>query len=201
MDSRIKKIQEKIDALNDALQREYTRLAGKYGFSFEKRKILFLKNFRERNRTFRIPAWKYAIPKRLRHFLSMPFIYMMIFPAVLLDICITIYHYAAFSLYHIPKVKRNEYIVYDRQFLDYLNIIQKVHCLYCSYVNGLFAYSLEIAARTERYWCPIKAARRPKAHHGWYHDFADYGNPEEWKEKFNDQNAFKKLSGKNQKLH
>jgi len=50
---------------------------------------------------------------------------------------------------------------------------------------------VEIAGRTERYWCPVKAARKPKFHHGWYSEFADYGNPEEWKGKINDEDAFK----------
>lgn len=56
-------------------------------------------------------------------------------------------------------------------------------------MNGLFAYSVEIAARTERYWCPLKAAHKPRFSHGWYHDFADYGNPEEWNKKFHDEDA------------
>lgn len=54
-------------------------------------------------------------------------------------------------------------------------------------MNGLFAYAVEIAARTERYWCPLKAAHKPRFSHAWYHDFADYGNPEEWNEKFMDE--------------
>ena len=109
-----------------------------------------------------------------------------------LDIFVTIYNFTALPLYHIPSVKRKDYIIYDRQFLDYLNLIQKVHCLYCTYVNGLFMYACEIGARTERYWCPIKAAHKPKINHSYYSDFADYGNPKEWNEKFNDHKAFKK---------
>jgi hypothetical protein len=171
---------------------EYSKLAEKYGFVINQKKIIFLKKIKERNKRLRIPAWKYIVPKNIRHFLSMPFIYMMIIPTVIMDVFITIYHWAAFPLYGIPKVKRADYIVYDRKFLDYLNVVQKVNCLYCSYVNGFFAYALEIAARTERYWCPIKAAHNPKFHHDWYPDFADYGNPEEWNEKFNDVKAFKK---------
>jgi hypothetical protein len=114
----------------------------------------------------------------------------MIIPTIILDFFVTIYQAVCFPLYRIPKVKRRDFIVYDRRFLDYLNWIEKVHCLYCTYVNGLFAYAVEIAGRTERYWCPIKAAHKPKFHHGWYSDFADYGNPEEWKEKFNQEKAF-----------
>jgi hypothetical protein len=51
---------------------------------------------------------------------------------------------------------------------------------------------VEIAARTERYWCPIKAAKNPRYAHAWYKDFADYGSPKEWKEKFNELSAFGK---------
>lgn len=190
MDSKIKALLKKMEELNQALRIEYARLAKEYGFTINQKRIIFLTKFRERNKALRIPVWKYVIPRNIRHVLSLPFIYMMIIPAVFLDICITIYHAAAFPLYRIPKIKRSDYIIYDRRFLDYLNVVQKIHCLYCSYVNGVFAYAVEIAARTERYWCPIKAANKPLSHHEWYKDFADYGNPEEWKEKFNDHDAF-----------
>ena len=199
MDSKIRKILEKIEVLNVALKKEHTRLAKKYGFYIEQKKVVFLKKIKAKNKRFRVPVWKYAFPKDVRHALSLPFIYMMIFPAVILDIFLTIYHAVAFPLYKIPKVKRSDYIIYDRKFLDYLNVIQKVHCLYCSYVNGLFAYAVEIAARTERYWCPIKAASKMNTPHTWYKDFADYGNPQEWNEKFNDHKAFECMSIKDKK--
>jgi hypothetical protein len=193
MDSKIKKILERMDLLNDSLKKEYARLAKKYGFLINQKKIIFSKRIRERNKKFRIPVWKYVIPKSVLHLFAMPFIYMMIVPAVTLDVFITLYHWTVFPLCGIPMIKRGDYIVYDRRFLDYLNIIQKVHCLYCSYVNGLFAYCLEVSARTERYWCPIKAANKPKFYHNWYKEFADYGNPEEWNEKFNSVEAFEEL--------
>lgn len=194
MESKLRQLEKNLKELNLRLQKEYKRLEEKYGFSIHDSSIRFLEAFRKRNKKFRIPTWKYAIPRDLRHILSLPFIYSMIIPSVILDFFITIYNHIALPLYHIPKVKRRDYIVYDRKFLDYLNFIQKIHCLYCSYVNGLFAYSVEIAARTERYWCPIKAASKPKTSHGWYEDFAEYGNPEEWVEKFNDKSAFKVIS-------
>lgn len=198
MDSKIRKILEKMEELNVALRKEHARLAKKYGFYIKQKRIVFLKKIKERNRSFKIPIWKYAIPKNIRHFLSLPFIYSMIIPALVLDIFITIYQWGAFPLYKIPKVKRADYIIYDRKFLDYLNVLQKVHCLYCSYVNGLFAYAVEIAARTERYWCPIKAASKTNVHHSWYKDFADYGNPEEWSKKFNEHEAFECLTVKDE---
>lgn len=200
MESRIKKILEKIENLNKALRIENLRLAKKYGFYISQKKIIFLKKIKEKNKSLRIPAWKYFFPKNIRHILSLPFIYSIIFPALILDIFITLYQLVAFPLYKIPKVKRNKYIIYDRRFLDYLNVIQKMHCLYCSYVNGLFAYAVEIGARTERYWCPIKAANKIDTPHPWYKDFADYGNPEDWNEKFNNHDAFVALNKENSKI-
>lgn len=194
MNQTIKEIVKKISDLNKQLSEKYSELSEKYGFSFSGKKIVFLQEFRKKNISFKIPAWKYAVPQNIRHLLSMPFIYMMIVPVLILDVFITLYQTTAFQLYHIPKTKRRDFIIYDRQFLDYLNWIQKLNCRYCTYANGLFAYAVEIAGRTERYWCPIKAAHKPKFHHGWYSDFADYGNPEEWKTKFNNENAFEDIN-------
>lgn len=190
MNQSIKQIIEKINALNKQLLEKYNQLAEKYGFSFFGKKVIFPKEVKQKNKLFKIPAWKYIIPKNFRHVLAMPFIYMMFAPVVIIDFFLTLYHVVAFLLYRIPKVNRKDFIVYDRQFLDYLNWVQKINCLYCTYVNGLFAYAVEIGARTERYWCPIKAAYKLKFHHGWYSEFADYVNPEEWKAKFNDEKGF-----------
>lgn len=187
MHASIKDILAKIEKLNGDLREEYDRLAGKYGFELRKKKVIFLEEFRRRNKGFKLPTWKYVLPTNIRHVLSIPFIYGVFPFAVIFDIAITLYQWITFPLYHIPRVRRSEYFVYERRFLDYLNIVQKINCLYCSYFNGLAGYAVEIWARTERYWCPIKAAHKPKFSHGWYKDFADYGSPEEWNEKIGDR--------------
>ncbi len=182
----IREILAKIEALNNDLREEYDRLSEKYGFYFQQKKIIFLDLFREKNKIKKIPLYQYVIPKNWRHvryILSIPFIYGMFVPAVFLDICVTIYQYVAFPLYSIPLVKRSDCIIYDRKFLDYLNLLEKINCLYCSYMNGVFAYAVEIGARTERFWCPLKSAHKPRFTHGWYKDFADYGDPDEWHQK------------------
>jgi hypothetical protein len=75
-------------------------------------------------------------------------------------------------------VKRQRYIVIDHQSLAYLNLIEKLNCLYCGYFNGLIAYVREVAARTEQYWCPVKHARRLAAMHSRYGKFLEYGDAE-----------------------
>lgn len=186
MRSTISEILSKIETLRGDLSKEYDALKEKYGFYFEGKRVRFSELIRQKNKAYRESSWHYVFSIGWRSLLSMPFIYGMLIPALILDLALTIYQWTAFSCYRIPKVKRSDFFIYERRFLDYLNLVQKINCLYCSYMNGLFAYAVEIGARTERYWCPIKAAHRPRFSHAWYKDFADFGDPEDWKVKSKD---------------
>jgi hypothetical protein len=53
-----------------------------------------------------------------------------------------------------------------------------MNCMYCGYGNGVLAYAVEVAARTEQYWCPIKHASRVPSPHSRYHRFLPYGDAE-----------------------
>ena len=107
-------------------------------------------------------------------------IYALIVPFVLLDFFVSVYQFIWFPLVGIPAVRRSDYMVIDRGHLAYLNVIEKMNCVYCSYANGLIAYVREIASLTEQYWCPIKHARRVIATHERYPKFVDYGDAENY---------------------
>lgn len=109
-------------------------------------------------------------------------IYSMIVPLAILDLFVTLYQALCFPIYKIAKVKRANYFVYDRQHLDYLNFIEKFHCTYCAYANGLIAYATEIVARTEQYFCPIKHARKMLGTHTRYANFLAYGEAENYQQ-------------------
>ncbi len=47
-----------------------------------------------------------------------------------MDVTISLYQAVCFPIYGIPKVKRQDYIVFDRQYLQYLNLIEKINCAY-----------------------------------------------------------------------
>lgn len=187
---KITEILEDIDAKKKELLVEYEKLREKYDFSFEKGKVKFTEAAKKYQRKFRIPLPKYLSKPAVRHLLSIPFIYGMIIPAIFLDICLFVYQQTAIRLYGIPLVKRKDYIQFDRKQLSYLNLMQKINCLYCSYVNGLFQYAVEVAGRTEKYWCPIKAARRKAWVHDWEEYFADYGDPKGFEKVFNSNEEF-----------
>ena len=87
----------------------------------------------------------------------MPFIWGIIIPLFVMDVCLEIYHHICFPLYGMPLVSRKKYVrVIDRAKLPYLNVFEKFGCAYCGYANGLMHYASEIAAKTEGYWCGIK---------------------------------------------
>lgn len=92
--------------------------------------------------------------------LTAPIIYSMIVPVVLLDLWVTVYQACCFRSYGVARVRRSTYIEIDRQHLAYRNWIEKLNCMYCGYVNGVFAYARDIAGRTEQYWCPIRHAKK-----------------------------------------
>jgi hypothetical protein len=123
---------------------------------------------------------RYIIDIPLLSILVAPVIYAGIVPFMLMDLFLFIYQSVCFPVYGIPKVRRSDYMVFDREDLPYLNTIEKYGCFYCAYANGLAGFVREIAARTEQYFCPIKHARRIIAAHERYPRFFDHGDAESY---------------------
>ena len=128
------------------------------------------------HRRLKTPSWKHLQNTRPLVILSSPLIYACVIPFLLLDFSVAIYQLVCFPIYGIPKVRRKDYLVFDRGRLAYLNTIEKVGCIYCSYANGLLALITEIAARSEQYFCPIKHARGLTKAHSRYSKFLPYGD-------------------------
>ena len=127
-------------------------------------------------------SWKHLRSTRLQVILSSPLIYACVIPFLLVDAFVELYQLVCFPIYGIPKVRRKDYLVFDRGRLAYLNTIEKIGCIYCSYVNGLLAMITEIAARTEQYFCPIKHAHRLAQTHSRYGKFLPYGDAKAYRE-------------------
>jgi len=137
-----------------------------------------LKEHRRQKRS----SWTHLRSTRLLVILSSPLIYACVLPFFLVDAAVAVYQLVCFPIYGIPKVRRKDYLVFDRGRLAYLNTIEKVGCIYCSYVNGLLAMITEIAARTEQYFCPIKHAQRLLQAHSRYGKFLPYGDARAYRE-------------------
>lgn len=121
--------------------------------------------------------------KMLALFMTAPVIYGLFFVFLLADICATFYQFTCFPVYGIPKVRRGDHIVMDRGKLKYLDVFDKLNCIYCEYANGVIAYAGEIIARTEWFWCPIKHAKEPVQPHDHYGAFIEYGDGKNYRAK------------------
>jgi hypothetical protein len=133
------------------------------------------------HRLLKRSSWKHLRSTELLVILSSPLIYACFLPFLLVDASVAIYQLVCFPIYRIPKVRRKDYLVFDRGRLAYLNTIEKVGCVYCSYVNGLLALVTEIAARTEQHFCPIKHAHRLAQQHSRYGKFLPYGDAQAYR--------------------
>ncbi len=134
-----------------------------------------------RQKLLKTNVFRYIAQANILYIITAPVIYSLIIPFALLDLMVTIYQHICFRVYKIPLVKRSEYFSYDRTRLNYLNIIEKINCAYCSYGNGTIAYAREVASRTERFWCPIKHAQQIEGTHKYYSLFEEYGDGDNYK--------------------
>lgn len=176
MTERLLGLVDQIQKLHDELDREIAKKRESMGFDLSGRFIRFEKAVVDRHRRLRTSALRYLTEADFLTVVTAPVIYAMIVPLALLDLSLTIYQHICFRAYGIERVKRAEYVVFDRQHLSYLNWIEALNCVYCSYANGIVAYAREIAGRTENFWCPIKHALKVKDPHPYYFQFLDYGD-------------------------
>ena len=183
MNERIDQLISKIKELEHELRQELQQKQEAFLYRIERNKVRFEAGVKERHRKLTLKLHRYLFDASLRTILTVPFIWGCLAPALFMDLVVTIFQAVCFPVYGIPKVKRGQHIVLDRHALAYLNLIEKINCMYCSYFNGLISYIREIAARTEQYWCPIKHARRVSSLHSRYRYFFDYGDGENYRQK------------------
>ena len=160
------------DELRSAVQEQESRML----FQIKGKRIEFEHSIKQAHRKLKTGFFHWLVAYRPQNLITGPVIYSMIMPLAIVDLCVSFYQATCFPIYRIDKVRRADYIVFDRQQLEYLNFIEKFHCTYCAYGTGLIAYIGEIVARTEQYFCPIKHARKILGTHSRYAGFLDYGD-------------------------
>lgn len=176
MNERIRELLAQIGTLEDELRNNLHAQEQQLNYRLHGKRIEFEQSVKEAHSRMKTGILRWLFTSRPQNLLSAPLIYSMIVPLLLLDVCVSLYQTICFPLYRVAKVRRADYFIYDRQQLGYLNAIERFHCAYCSYANGLMAYATEIVARTEQYFCPIKHARKVLGSHARYARFLDYGD-------------------------
>jgi len=176
MNARIKEMVEEIEMMKKKLGKEIDKEEEYVNYEIGNGHIKFEKEIFKRQKENMMHLWDWFSEIPLAQLLSAPVVYMMIVPAVLFDMMLFVYQNVVSRVFNIKFGKRSDYIVFDRQYLGYLNVVEKLNCLYCAYFNGLMQYASSIAARTEFYFCPIKHAKKIVYKHEHYDTFLSYGD-------------------------
>lgn len=189
MKAEIRELADRIRALEAELDTRLAERRRAFGYRMRKGRLVISRKVRARQAALKIGLRRYLVDSGALEILTSPFIYIVVVPIAALDAVASLYQAVCFRVYGLRQVPRREYVVFDRHRLPYLNAIQKLNCLYCSYANGILAYVAEIASRTEQYWCPIKHAERVAGTHLRYGDFLAYGDVGDYPNSLEDQRA------------
>ena len=183
MNQKIRELLEEIEEIKVKLAEEIDKQESHISYEIKNGYVTFEKEVlaKQRENMKNLLIWFREVP--LLHLLISPLIYAMIIPAVLFDIILFVFQQVIFRIYKFELIKRSDYMIFDHQYLGYLNPIEKLNCLYCSYFNGLMLYASAIAGRTELYFCPIKHAKKVVAQHKYYDAFLPYGDEEDYQKK------------------
>jgi hypothetical protein len=176
MNDKIRQLLKQISALEAELNTAIEEQESRIRYQIEGRRVVFEHALHKAHRKLKMNVFYWFLTVRPQNFLTAPIIYGMIVPLILFDLCISLYQWTCFPIYGITRVKRAHYFIQDHQHLAYLNIVEKVDCIYCSYAVGMLGYASEITARTEQYFCPIKHARKMLSVHARYANFLEYGD-------------------------
>ena len=173
---RMRQLLIQMAALEEELRVAVKEQESRMLFQIKGKRIEFEHSIKQAHRKLKTGFFHWLVTYRPQNLITGPVIYSMIVPLAIVDLCVSFYQATCFPIYRIDKVRRADYIVFDRQQLEYLNFIEKFHCTYCAYGTGMIAYIGEIVARTEQYFCPIKHARKILGTHSRYAGFLDFGD-------------------------
>ncbi len=187
----ISRLLDEMRDLQEQLERRFDSARETFRYSVENGRVRMSREVQELQRRYRVSSLRYLLGARLTSVLTVPVIYSVLLPLLIVDLSFSLFQHTCFRAYGVPLVTRRRYMVNDRHRLAYLNSIEKVNCTYCGYASGVMAYAREIISRTEQHWCPIRHARHVPDAHRRYPQFFPYGDAVSWHER---------LQGKRQEL-
>lgn len=178
MDDILDRLQARLREAETEFDREYARRREQIGADFDRHRLRLERAVLEQQRQFRRGLAAFFGSAPILFIITAPAIYAMLIPIGLLDLALFLFQSVCFPVYGLKKVRRGDFIAWDRHHLGYLNFVEKLNCDYCGYATGVIAYAREVGSRTEAYWCPIKHVLPVKPPHPHYYDFLEYGDAE-----------------------
>jgi hypothetical protein len=112
------------DDLRTALHEQESRVF----FQIKGKRVEFEQTVKAAHRQLKTSFFRWLVTNRPQNLVTGPIIYGMVLPLLVLDLLVSFYQWTCFPIYGIAKVRRGDYLVFDRHQLSYLNFIEKFHC-------------------------------------------------------------------------
>ena len=180
INAEIKALHLQISKLEDQLTKHREKEQEVSDYEVKGRRAIFADTVKQTHKENRTGVIDYMKKLSWKTYLTGSIVYFMIIPFAFLDLSVTIFQKICFWAWEVPKVHRSTFVFIDRHHLEYLNGIEKLYCIFCGYANGVIGFTREVAARTEKFWCPIKHATKVVHAHEHYSDYLDYGDASGW---------------------
>ena len=186
MTQRMQDLAHEIVRLQAELDREIESRRRALGVEIAGRIVGFEHGVLLAQRDLRMSVGRFIAQSDMMSWLTAPVIYSLIVPLVIVDLWVSLYQAICFRAYGIDRVRRSDFLLFDRRHLAYLNRIEALNCMFCSYANGLIGFVREVSSRTEQYWCPIKHALRVTDPVQRYYQFLEYGDADGYRTRLAD---------------
>ena len=86
-------------------------------FQIKDRRVEFERSVREAHLKLKKNFFRWLVTDRPQNLITGPLIYGMVIPLLMLDACVSFYQWTCFPIYGITKVRRSDYLVFDRRHL------------------------------------------------------------------------------------
>jgi hypothetical protein len=118
MNPKISELLDRIQHMELEIELEMKRRRAELQADFEETRVRFEREVLEQQRRFKTGILAYLFTANWLTVLTAPVIYALIVPISFLDLTITVYQHICFRAYGLPRVKRNDYFVFDRAHLS-----------------------------------------------------------------------------------
>ncbi len=117
MNHAIDELIQKMHELEEELEVEYRRKREKFDFVIKEKRVRFAEEVARQQLRFKIGWFRYLIKAKPLNVLTAPVIYAGFIPFIILDLFFWLYQSICFPVYGIPKTKRSDYLIFDREDL------------------------------------------------------------------------------------
>ena len=121
MNDPIQQLLEQITALEDDLRKALGEQQSTVFFQIKGKRIEFEQSIKQTHRRLKQNFFRWLVTNRPQNLITGPIIYSMIIPLLVTDVFVSFYQMTCFPIYGIKKVRRADFIIFDRQQLHYLN--------------------------------------------------------------------------------